>query len=57
MAMDQNSQHARMRLGSILANKSIDGKLGRIQSTRAEVKKVANEAIVLLSEFTSVYGE
>lgn len=51
VGIDHSSQHARMRLGSILSNKSIDGKLGRISCSSDEVRKLANEAISLLTEF------
>jgi tetratricopeptide (TPR) repeat protein len=51
MAIDQRSQHAKMRLGSILASKSIDGRLGRISCSSEEVRELANEAITLLTEF------
>ncbi len=51
VGLDHSRQHAKMRLGSILASKSIDGKLGRISCSSDEVRKLATEAISLLTEF------
>ncbi|MBL8874044.1 MAG: hypothetical protein JNK90_29995 [Planctomycetaceae bacterium] len=53
LGIDQNTKHAQMRLGSILASKSIEGKLCRIACNLQELQSKATEAIRLLSEFIS----
>jgi tetratricopeptide (TPR) repeat protein len=54
--MDGSSRHSKMRLGAILASKSINGKMGRIECEAEEVHRLANESVTLLTEFIAHEG-
>jgi len=54
--LDGSSRHSKMRLGAILASKSINGKMGRIECAAEEVHRLADEAVTLLTEFIAHEG-
>jgi tetratricopeptide (TPR) repeat protein len=54
--MDGSNRHSKMRLGAILASKSINGKMGRIECEADEVNRLANESVTLLTEFIAHEG-
>jgi tetratricopeptide (TPR) repeat protein len=56
MCLDSSSRHPKMRLGAILASKSINGKMGRTECAAEDVQRQANEAVSLLTDFIAHEG-